>query len=242
MVGPWVDRKTHFVDHYVGIFTNAMKKWDRRVYIELFAGPGRSFNKKTGEFLPGSALRALGANFTDYIFVDMDARATDALQRRIDQIQQGKKVWVITKDCNDAVDDVLRRLPRRALSLAFIDPTNWQIRFDTVSSLTWGRRMDLIMTFHYGSMKRVENPSALTRFFGTPKWRNGRGAEYWYRLYNQQLEPLGYQSDCYVESETVWNTKKVPLYGLVLFTKHRLGLDFWKKVRREDENRQLRLV
>jgi len=240
VVGPWVARKTHFVDRYVGIFTNAMKnKWRRRVYIELFAGPGRSFNKKTREFLDGSALRALRANFTDYVFVDIDKRATDALQQRCDQIQHGKKVWIINKDCNAAVDDVLKHVPRGALTLAFIDPSNWQVTFDTVKRLTTGNRMDLIVTFHYGSMKRVTNPIALTRFFGTPKWRNGRGAGYWYRLYNEQLQAFGYLSDCYKESETVKNTKNVPMYGLVLFSKDKLGREFWNKARAVDENAQL---
>lgn len=242
VVGPWVVRKTHFVDRYVGIFTNAMKaKWKRRVYIELFAGPGRSFNKKTREFMDGSALRALRAGFTDYIFVDVDKRATDALQQRVDQIQHGKTVWVINNDCNAAVDDVLKHIPRGALTLAFIDPTNWQVTFDTVKRLTSGNRMDLIVTFHYGSMKRVEtqNPIGLTRFFGTPKWRNGRGAEYWYRLYNEQLQGLGYLSDCYTDSETVKNTKHVPMYGLVFFTKNKLGREFWNIARAIDENEQL---
>jgi len=243
-VGHWVVRKTHFVDRYVAIFTNAMKdKWKHRVYVELFAGPGRSYDKSTQEFSDGSALRALKANFTDYIFVDVDKRATDALKQRIDQIGHGKAVQVITKDCNRAVDEVLALIPSRALTLTFVDPTNWQATFDTVSSLTRGKPMDLIVTFHYGSMKRAEkqSPASLTRFFGTTKWRDGRGAAYWYQLYNQQLEPLGYLKDCHLRSETVRNSKNVPMYGLVLFTKNTLGLDFWNKARAIDENEQLPL-
>jgi three-Cys-motif partner protein len=243
-VGHWVVRKTHFVDRYVAIFTNAMKKkWKYRTYIELFAGPGRSFDRTTQEFSDGSALRALKANFTDYVFVDIDKRATDALQERISQNSPGRTVHIITKDCNRAVDDVLVCIPRGALTLTFIDPTNWQVTFDTVSSLTRGKPMDLIVTFHYGSMKRAEqqSPASLTRFFGTKKWRDGRGAPYWYQLYNRQLEPLGYLSDCHLQSETVRNSKNVPMYGLVLFTKDRLGLDFWNKARAVDENEQLPL-
>jgi three-Cys-motif partner protein len=242
VVGPWVARKTHFVDRYVAIFTNAMKaKWKRRVYVELFAGPGRSFNDETHEFLDGSAVRALAANFTDYVFVDVDKRATTALQKRIDRIDHGKTVHVIHKDCNRAVHDILAHIPRGGLTLMFVDPTNWQVTFDTVSALAIGRRMDLIVTFHYGNMRRVrdQSPAALTRFFATPKWRDGDDAPYWYRLYNQQLEGLGYLSDCYTESETITNRKNVRMYGLVLFTKDRLGRKFWNEARAIDENRQL---
>jgi len=243
-VGHWVVRKTHFVDRYVAIFTNAMrKKWKYRTYVELFAGPGRSFDRTTQEFSDGSALRALKANFTDYVLVDIDKRATDALGKRIKLAGKGKTVHIITKDCNRAVDDVLAGIPRGALALTFIDPTNWQVTFDTVSNLTKGRPMDLIITFHYGSMKRAEqqNPASLTRFFGTKRWRDGRGAAYWYQLYNQQLEPLGYLKDCHLQSETVRNSRNVPMYGLVLFTKDQLGLDFWNKARAVDENEQLPL-
>ncbi len=241
-VGHWVVRKTHFIDRYVDIFTKAMKvKWKHRVYVELFAGPGRSFDRKTQQFSDGSALRALKANFTDYVFVDIDKRATDALEQRIGQIGHGKTVHVITKDCNRAVDEILACIPRGALTLAFVDPTNWQVSFDTISRLTTGRPMDLIVTFHYGSMKRVQDPVSLSRFFGTKKWKDGYGPAYWYQLYNQQLEPFGYLRDCHRQSETVRNSKNVPMYGLVLFTKKQLGLDFWNKARAVDENEQMPL-
>ena len=42
-VNVWARRKHHYLDRYLDIFAGGMKnKWSRRVYIDLFAGPGMS--------------------------------------------------------------------------------------------------------------------------------------------------------------------------------------------------------
>jgi hypothetical protein len=44
-------------------------------------------------------------------------------------------------DCNDAVNpivDALDQLGRGVLSFAFIDPTNWQVRFESLARLVEG--------------------------------------------------------------------------------------------------------
>ena len=77
-------RKDHYVDRFAAIFGNGMKKKSpARGYIELFAGPGESFDRARRVFVPGSAIRALRQNFTHYAFVDIDPIATNALRERI---------------------------------------------------------------------------------------------------------------------------------------------------------------
>ena len=67
VVGRWVDRKVRYVDHEANIFATGMHKiWARRGYIELFAGPGCSYNKATREFIAGSAIRALDFDLIPY--------------------------------------------------------------------------------------------------------------------------------------------------------------------------------
>ncbi len=47
-VGRWTEEKLFYVRRYIEIFTTGMKvKWPRRVYIDLFAGPGRSIIEGT---------------------------------------------------------------------------------------------------------------------------------------------------------------------------------------------------
>jgi hypothetical protein len=105
VVGPWVDRKVHFTDRFTQMFATGMKnKWPRRTYIELFAGPGQSFDRARGVYLEGSAMRAMRAEFTDYISVDIDPVATRALRQRTRGIGLSNPPLILTADCNRAVD------------------------------------------------------------------------------------------------------------------------------------------
>jgi three-Cys-motif partner protein len=245
-VGPWVERKAYFVDRYATMFATGMKNlWPSRTYVELFAGPGTSYDRYRRAFIDGSALRALRADFTRFVFVDIDPAAVAALDERLDRRGEKRPARpVIQGDCNLVINQVVTRIPPRdALTLAFIDPTNWQIRLETVQTLAKARRVDLLVTFHVGNMRRVASNSvpALDAFFGTGEWRaalklpHDAQAEQLMRLYNRQLEPLGYLPDCYRTSRAVRNRKNALIYMLVLFTKHARGRDFWDKAGKIDE-------
>ena len=59
-VGPWVERKVQYVDYYAGMFATGMRhKWQRRAYVELFAGTGPSWDYGHCREIEGSALWAL---------------------------------------------------------------------------------------------------------------------------------------------------------------------------------------
>jgi three-Cys-motif partner protein len=202
VVGPWVTRKVQFVDNQTTIFATGMKnRWEHRAYIELFAGPGLSYDRVGHEFIAGSAIRALDRNFTHYAFMDIDRRAVNALRERIDARGKSAIAPVFQADCNSAVPAIQRVIPADALTLAFIDPTSWQVRMSTIEALARDRRVDLLMTFHAGSMKRLAHMSgngALDAFFGTDEWRDALRCPWWERLenllqlYNRKLGTLGY--------------------------------------------------
>jgi three-Cys-motif partner protein len=234
VVGPWVNRKVYYVDRAADILTRGMSgKW-RLAYVELFAGPGRSWDRGHHAFLDGSAIRALEKPFRDYVYVDIDPDATAALTERVRR--RGGSAVIFTGDCNDVIKDVRARLPDPGLTLAFIDPTSWQIRFDTVEQLVADRRVDLLMTFTAGFMKRVGHYEAasLTAFFGTDEWRSALGRPRWERvaalveLYNSRLRALGYLPSA-ARGVTVRNTRGAPMYQLVLFSRNPRGIDFWEK-------------
>jgi len=241
-VGPWVHRKVHHVDRLLDIFGVAMRgKWPARGYIELFAGPGLSYDRAAGSWVEGSARRAIGRHFTDYLFIDMDPRATAALTARlrsdgVDRLED-KNVTIITKNCNDAIGDIRRTIPSRALSLVFVDPTTWQVRFDSIAQLVTGRHVDLLYTFHVGAMRRVgRTPAlALNEFFGTDRWRAAlaepkeRRAEALVGLYNERLATLGYGITPFEYAVPVKNRRGVTIYLLVLFSRHPLGVKFWRE-------------
>lgn len=54
--GEWAKEKLFYLKRYIHTFSTAMrdKPWRRRIYIDLFAGPGKCVIKKTQEYLLGS--------------------------------------------------------------------------------------------------------------------------------------------------------------------------------------------
>ncbi|MHA2070092.1 MAG: hypothetical protein ACXABY_37475, partial [Candidatus Thorarchaeota archaeon] len=53
--GIWVFLKLVSLAYYVDIYTNiAESRFDRHIYIDMFAGPGFNYVKELDEILPGS--------------------------------------------------------------------------------------------------------------------------------------------------------------------------------------------
>lgn len=247
VVGPWVRRKIHHVDRLLDIFGTAMKsKWPHRGYVELFAGPGLSYDRGHKEFVVGSARRAIGRNFTHFAFVDRDPRAAYALKARLLRDGVGKAFCVIPKDCNDAIDDIRAFVPPDALSLIFVDPTAFQVRMEAVLRLVDSRKTDLLVTFHVGAVRRIGGTGvrapAVDAFFGTSGWRTAlrepreRRAQALINCYNGQLtDHAGYLPGAFDHSVAVRNSKGVTMYRLVLFSRHPLGTRFWRAAGSVDE-------
>lgn len=253
VVGTWVADKVFYVDRYTDMFATAMRPhFPRRAYIELFAGPGMSQDRHRRSFVTGSAIRALSAPFTDYVLVDIDQMATAALDQRIETsgARATKQATVIRGDCNEAVPQIRSLLPSSGtISLAFVDPTTWQVTFDAITQLVAGRRVDLLFTFHVATMRRMvkHDPPALTAFFGTSAWRDAlklpraHRTEGLLRLYNEQLVSLGYRPDSYDLAVPIRNTVGRPIYYLILFSKDKLGVKFWRDVKQSPLSGQLQL-
>ena len=82
-VGPWVEDKHRLVSLYETLFSTGMKrKWDMRVYIDLYSGPGMVRVRGTGKFLWGSPLLALQVKdpFDKFIFCESNGLALDAIE------------------------------------------------------------------------------------------------------------------------------------------------------------------
>jgi three-Cys-motif partner protein len=251
-VGTWAEQKAHYVDRYSGMFATAMRThFARRFYVELFAGPGMSWDRHRRRFILGSSMRALSSGFTDYAFIDIDPVAASALNERLNRsgIRTEKRAEVYIGDCNDAAPIVAGAMPRNAITLAFIDPTTWQVTFDSIRALAEGRRVDLLFTFHAPTMRRMvtDNPPALTRFFGTPDWPDAvrspkrEVVEALLRLFNDQLETIGYKPGSHELAVPIRNTAGAVIYYLVLFSKNELGLKFWREASKVRPSGELNL-
>jgi three-Cys-motif partner protein len=246
-VGRWVDRKTAVVDSLSRMFATGMKNsWHRRAYVELFSGPGRSWDRDKGRFVAGSAIRALDFEFTDYVFLDKDPRATGALAARVALHPRGALARVVTGDCNRRIDEVRSLVPENSLTLAFIDPTAWQITFDTVAQLVEQRKVDLLLTFHAFRLVRVAHLRVkhVDAFFDTAEWRPivqqpspYQIVEELAALYNRQLSRLRYL-ESYEYRVPFRNSKNATLYQLVGFSRHPMGVKFWAEASKANESGQ----
>ena len=50
-------------------------------------------------------------------------------------------------DCNERIHDATALIPDRALTLAFVDPTGLDARFETIATLSSRGRVDLLILF-----------------------------------------------------------------------------------------------
>jgi three-Cys-motif partner protein len=252
VVREWARRKHHYLERYADIFATGMKKFPRRAYLDLFAGPGRCFEKETGETYDGSPLIGLRRNFTDHIYVELEDKAAAALDARCSPWKRERYVTVIPGDCNAKIDEVIGHLPRFGITFAFIDPTNWQISFDTIRRLTATRRVDLLVSFFGPSMKRVAalDQPRVDAFFGTKAWQTDPrflGPDHRPTLsgllacYREQLAGIGYLNQISAREIEVKNSKNVPMYLMAFFSKHPLGYTFWDRITTEDEKGQIAL-
>ncbi|MBN1979044.1 MAG: three-Cys-motif partner protein TcmP [Anaerolineae bacterium] len=246
--------------------TSMRKKWTRRHYIDLFAGPGKCVCRKTGTVYLGSPLLALTTKypFTDYVFVDSDPENIVALQERGEALSASARIQFIVDDANRVAEEIVQRLHRApSLNLAFLDPDGLEeLRWKTVATLAKIERLDLIIHYSQMGLTRTmpqayesEGETIVDSFFGDREWRKIYGEycrkeeSFLHRQlmdhYKSKLKELGYKEtyrDDEVGAEPLMrNEKNAPLYRLLFASKHPLGLKFWEKVISRDAHGQRRL-
>jgi three-Cys-motif partner protein len=269
--GNWVVEKLFFLERYLKVFTVSMheKPWRALNYIDLFAGPGKCRTREGGLVYVGSPLLALGApySFSNYFFVDSDARSTEALKKRIGISNLAQRVHVLLGDSNTVVRQIVDHIRQEdskyrpgkwpSLNLAFLDPNGLELHWDTVASLS-EVRTDLII--HYSQMGITRNvpvcaadnsDTIVDRFFGDRNWREfcespRRSAEL-LSYYVAKLRQLGYEDvrrdDDLWQAPLIRSTKRrAPLYRLLFASRSSLGQKFWHTVTSKDAHGQKRLL
>lgn len=249
-VSAWNARKHHFLRKYMHIFSVGMKRYPGDLtYVDLFAGPGMCLHEDTGRREDGSPLIALAQPFVRYAFVEYDVDDADALRRRVAAHKNGSRAKVFVRDCNAAIDDVRTQMPKGGLTFAFIDPTAWQIRFESIRGLVDKRKVDLMITFHVMGMRRNADREMkiIDDFFGTKDWRPIVGKQKLRAgdlldVYRRQLAAIGYVFDAAAPAVRVENSMGAPIYYLLFASKNPKGYEFWRKIVAEEETGQRRLL
>jgi three-Cys-motif partner protein len=244
--GPWAEDKLAALSGYTHIVLRAVKrKWDGLCYIDLLAGGGKCILRGTNKEFDGSPLLALECNdpaFTTVVLVESDERLCSALRTRTEVA--GGRATIIQGDCNapDVIRQIRQVVPKRTLSIVFVDNLGLNVTFSAISMIVAGRAMDLVVTFQVSDLKRNAR-LALTsdteagrwdRFFGTQEWRTVIADFEAKRImapdlgtaladfYGDRLARLGYGVRGQM-NRTMANTRGAPLYRVMLFSKHPLA-------------------
>lgn len=256
VTGQWSVEKHDYIHRLANIFSTGMKNQSRyRCYIELFAGTGRCVIEGTQTEIPGSPIQAIDIRdrFTTYFFNDRNPTCIDALRSRILRLNSPPAPHYFTQDCNRVVPEIRQALPpaSESLELAVIDAWGWEMSFDSLLALTQGRRMDIIVTFPIGFIKRnwrrqlnqldsfLGGDGYKEAFFSSMAQNDGRASRILLDFYEENLRSIGYR----YPNDEVWivNTRQVKLYHMVFASRHHRGNYFWEETIKRSPTGQLKL-
>lgn len=242
---------------YARVFATSMKnKWKHRVYIDLFAGSGRSRIEGTNEIIRASPLLALEVpdRFDRYIFCEENRELMAALQKRIARDYPGVEPKFIPGDSNVLVEDILDALPKhsgqsKVLSFCFADPFKLKnLHFSTIERLAQ-HFMDFLILIptHMDAGRNVArymrpDNRTVDEFIGSSAWRQlwqdakGRGETFDSFLtthYAKRMKELGYRDRAAEETKLIRSKdRNLPLYRLAFFSRHQLGEQFWREAKK----------
>jgi three-Cys-motif partner protein len=167
-VGPWVLDKYCFLERYVDATRAARKKFSENnnaVFLDLFAGSGRCVVKNEDREVDNGGLRVINYQkvpFNEYYFIDISPANEVAFRKRV-ATRQG--CYFRCGDSNSTIEDLVNTfvLKDYRYHFTYIDPFGPDgLKFSTIESLAKLKRIDLLINFPIGSIKR-----------NIPKWLEG---------------------------------------------------------------------
>lgn len=253
-VGHWTEEKYQLIQYYASLFSSSMKrKWDARVYIDLFAGCGFSRIKGTTRLVAASPLLTMGIKdpFDKYIFCEIDRDKLSALKIRTKRYFPNLPASFIFGDVNSNVESILNQIPKaskkhKVLTFCLVDPSKLSnFQFETIHQLSIRFIDFLVLIPTYMDARRSWSnylkPSNQTveLFLKDGNWKSEwnkhsqKGitiGKFLVSKFSKQMERLNFLIP---NSEDIpvmkIKNKNVMLYHLIFYSRHRLGLKFWQR-------------
>jgi three-Cys-motif partner protein len=254
-VGAWTEDKHRLVSLYATLFSSGMKaKWDKRVYIELYAGAGRSRIRGTSKLIPGSPILALQVKdrFDKYVFCEEDPEKLHALRQRANKTAPSFDIAYVPGDCNNNASKVLAEIPHgfasdTVLSLCFADPFDIGLKFETIRKLADARFIDFLILLALGmdanrnyEQYLRDDADKIDLFLGSSSWRERWATAQWDAVkftrfladeFTKSMSALGYiPPPRYTMKEVRSHEKNLPLYRLALFSRNERAYQYWNEV------------
>jgi three-Cys-motif partner protein len=247
-LGLWTEDKFDLIRNYCQIFSSAMKKKWKRVYVDLYAGSGLCRIEGRGQVLLGSPLIALSvdAPFDSYIFCESDPERFSALKARVEKSYSHHNTELIPGKFEDHIQEICSRIPATSLALCFVDPFDCEFNIDdlkTISRSARGVDFLCLLALQMDAKRNVRNylqpDSKIDRMIGNTTWRerwNNRTdihedfAKFLAIEFARSLSEVGYlETPLHQMKEVRTHDRNVPLYYIAMFSKHPRAYDLWKK-------------
>lgn len=189
VIGYWSVNKLEIVRDYAAAYSSVLAKQKKadlcHVYIDAFAGRGVHISKKTGEFVPGSPVNALGIQlpFREYYFVDRNREKISYLKEFVgDQ----PNVFFYEGDCNKLLlEEIFPKARyedyRRALCL--LDPYGLHLDWKVIEAAGRSGSIEIFLNFPVMDMNMnvlLHNPEKadsadierMNDFWGDETWQD----------------------------------------------------------------------
>lgn len=184
--GGWSDQKLAVIRQYLQFYNTALSKSPfRRVYIDAFAGSGRtkpkdkekdsshrvddnyllffdessSTSEEFTKFRHGSPLLALETipEFHEFIFIERDPKALVQLKNQIEKSGQlkGRSVQFFQEDANEALPRIAKENWIPRRAVVFLDPFALHIRWSTLQAIAKTQAMDMWLLFPAMAVNRM---------------------------------------------------------------------------------------
>jgi three-Cys-motif partner protein len=251
-VGLWAETKYRLFSLYDALFSSGMRhKWDKRVYVDLYAGAGINRIRGTQRLVYGSPLIALTVQhpFNKYIFCEKNHDNLEALRQRTKRIAPDADAEFVLGDCNSKIDEIIAKIPvaspnSTVLSLCLVDPYNLGIKFETISRLAARFTDFLVLLALYMDANRNyslyvdEKSTKLDDFLGDQAWRSSWAKAQELRMpfprfvadeYARRMCDMGFLPSPQMK-EVRSNERNLPLYHLAIFSRHPRAYEFWREV------------
>jgi three-Cys-motif partner protein len=253
-VGNWVPEEKHrLLWEYLDASRYAWRRWQSRIFIDPFSGPGRLQVKGESFTRPGGAVFAhlaltRDAPFTNIFVGDLDAARAVACERRLKAV--GATAKAFPGSAATTVNEMVAAVPRGSLCMAYLDPYNLEhLLFAILRTLSGLPKIDLAINFSTMDLQRnveLEFDPQRDRFDGAaPGWRRNPAIcsasrqnakleffRYWLNL----VQGLGFKHSA--QMPTIQNTSGHGIYRLCFFSRHSFPDRIWNDVARSP-NRQL---
>ena len=183
--GNWTEEKLNIFTSYLDAYLIALQNQKfKKIYIDAFAGTGEIETSDGGQFLVGSAKRALTSEkkFDHYYFIEADSQKAGELQNMINSEfpQMRGIVTIYCGDANDKLAEIISNVDwRYNRGLLFLDPYATQVNWVTLENVAQTKSIDVWYLFPFFALERMlpkngkyaKWENCIDRLLGDSGWR-----------------------------------------------------------------------